>query len=557
MARSQALLFLILFVHSSCLFAKKDFYRAAVLELSQFTNISYPAADILRINLNIYDLAASTAAKHEADIIVFPESGLLPFEKPNREWLLDFIEDIPDPKKMLTNPCAEPDLFSDRPIITKLSCLARHNNIYVVANTADFKKCETDKNCDKDNSNCTVCPKDGHFFYNTNVVFNREGTLIAKYYKRHLYFEPEMNTPHKPEDAYFDTDFGNFSTFICFDLMFKEPVKAIGNLSVLNVAYPTYWFDHTPLIFFATPYQQAWAMANKVNLLAANGHHPQTGSLGSGIYSSSKGALIYTHNPDGRSKLLISNVPISPRDNTIDTNNLNPMRFFIENGTIVAAKGEEKPIFKKECLNTVLGDGKPGDYRCGPTNVDQYEFKKLQGNKGKITSCSNKLCCWLDYDSHSMDEDYYFGVSGKDLNFYDEFSFGTEACFIARCESYEGKSCTNFKLVSHTIFRKVEIRGNFTTKYILPFAIDSEMRLTNKDNWSFYESRIVYDNLNKKSSLLFFGVYGRLFEKDKDLYNQPDGAVRISCTGDWLIFGLLVSLSLFLFLKAYENGKYS
>ncbi|GBN20527.1 Pantetheinase [Araneus ventricosus] len=487
-----------------------------------------------------------------ADILVFPESGLLPFEKPSRDWLLAFIEDIPDPKEVAANPCSEPAVFRDRPILSNLSCLARHNNIYVVANTADYKKCDVKTRCDKDKtnpsvSNCTSCPDDGHFFYNTNVVFGRDGTLIAKYYKGHLYFEPEMNTPDHPENAYFDTEFGKFTTVICFDLMFKEAVGALDKPGILNVAYPTYWFDHTPMIFFASPYQQAWAMTNKVNLLAANGHHPPTGSLGSGIYSGDKGALIYSHNPDRHNKLLISNVPISPDDGTVNTNDLESMRFFIENGTAILQYGEEKRNFKKECDANIIGKADPesGEYRCSPTDVDQYTFKKLHRKEDSIEVCSNKFCCSLNYQAHSMDEDFYFGVSGHPLNFYGEFSFGTESCLLVRCEPAGGKPCRNYILKSDTIFRSVEIKGNFSTKYILPFAVDSDIRLTDKDKWHFdHESQIIYHNSNKKSPLLFFGMYGRIFDQDKDLYNQPDSARQISSTENWFMFVLMLGVIL-------------
>ncbi|GFY47221.1 pantetheinase [Trichonephila inaurata madagascariensis] len=132
MLQFQTLVWIIISSFSFVISAEKDFYRAAVLELAQFTNISYPAADILRINLEVYEIAAKTAAKHGADIIVFPESGLLPFEKPNRDWMLSFIEDIPDPKKEVVNPCEQESQFRDLPILRRLSCLARNNHIWVV-----------------------------------------------------------------------------------------------------------------------------------------------------------------------------------------------------------------------------------------------------------------------------------------------------------------------------------------------------------------------------------------------------------------------------------------
>ncbi|GFY06337.1 hypothetical protein TNCV_2681271 [Trichonephila clavipes] len=64
MLHFQTLAWIIISSFSFVISVDKDFYRAAVLELAQFTNISYPAADILRINLEVYEIAAKTAAKH-------------------------------------------------------------------------------------------------------------------------------------------------------------------------------------------------------------------------------------------------------------------------------------------------------------------------------------------------------------------------------------------------------------------------------------------------------------------------------------------------------------
>lgn len=56
----------------------------------------------------------------------------------------------------------------------RLSCMARSNSIYVVANIGDKKPC---------NSSDPGCPRDGRYQYNTNVVFDSEGKLVARYHK--------------------------------------------------------------------------------------------------------------------------------------------------------------------------------------------------------------------------------------------------------------------------------------------------------------------------------------------------------------------------------------
>ncbi|XP_035229774.1 biotinidase-like, partial [Stegodyphus dumicola] len=461
----------------------------------------------------------------EADIIVFPEWGLHPHEKQNRSSINFFVEDIPDPRYGFYNPCNQTDQFNNYQILTKLSCIAKETGMFIIANMVDKKKCKISETCDVNNiescaADTTSCPDDGVLFHNTNVVFNRDGTLIARYYKRHLYFEADMNPLKNNEDIYFETDFGKFTTFVCFDLSFKESVTAVEKADVINVAYPTYWFDHTPFAW-ATPFQQSWAITNKVNLLAANVHHPGTGTLGSGIYSPS-GALIYTHNPDGLSKILISNVPKSYDDDVRVTSiPLNPKRFIIKNSVAVEVANEESTDFDNVCGIHVLGLPKDPsrDYRCLPSNVTRYLFQKLNGNKGDLELCSGRICCSLSYQADSIDEDYYFGVSGEDFNFYNSFSFGIESCFMARCESLNGSHCSNFLVHSHTVFQSVKLRGNFSTKYVYPFSVNSGLRLSTKDEWSFdLKSEISYTNLHKNISLLFFGLYGRRYDLDKIFY---------------------------------------
>ena len=56
----------------------------------------------------------------------------------------------------------------------RLSCLARDNSIYIVANIGDKKLC---------NASDPQCPPDGHYQYNTDVAFDSEGRLVARYHK--------------------------------------------------------------------------------------------------------------------------------------------------------------------------------------------------------------------------------------------------------------------------------------------------------------------------------------------------------------------------------------
>lgn len=133
----------------------------------------------------------------------------------------------------------------------------------------DFVKCNnaTDHNC----------PEDGHYLFNTAVAFDPKGNLVAKYHKMQVYYEPMYNIPTKPQLIHFDTPFGRMGLHICFDILFNLPgTKLISDYNVTTMLFPTWWYDELPFVF-ATQMQQSWAIANRVNLLAANTHFPETG----------------------------------------------------------------------------------------------------------------------------------------------------------------------------------------------------------------------------------------------------------------------------------------
>ena len=100
--------------------------------------------------------------------------------------------------------------------------MAMEHNMYVVANIGNKIPCfpQVDPNC----------PEDGRYQYNTNVVFDPEGDLVSRYHKQTLYYEDWYDTPLEVEYSTFETPFGKFGSFVCFDVLFEEP--AIGLVEV-------------------------------------------------------------------------------------------------------------------------------------------------------------------------------------------------------------------------------------------------------------------------------------------------------------------------------------
>ena len=156
------------------------------------------ALRIMKMNTAVYSEQARAARKQEAQIIVFPEDGIYGFGH-SRETLKPYLEPIPDvsDSASIIIPCTDPKPNTE--ILQELSCIARNNSIALVANMGDIQYCtKSDPNC----------PEDGRYQYNTDVVFDSDGRLLAKYHKQHLTFqERAFNTPIKCEFVTFVTSF--------------------------------------------------------------------------------------------------------------------------------------------------------------------------------------------------------------------------------------------------------------------------------------------------------------------------------------------------------------
>lgn len=202
-----------------------------------------------------------------ADILVVPEDGIV-FSENSRDETLRFGEFIPNhPTQMCQSQYAR-----THPIVHRLSCIAKSNHLYLEANVIDIQPCR--------NLNKTSCPKwsDGQFAFNTAVLFDKFGTLLAKYHKIHLFpTELYKNTPPTVELVSVATPIGRLGLQTCFDLLYKSPGHELVSQGLVDtILFSTSWYDQHPFMS-ANQFQWSWANAHSVNLLAANIHHPQFG----------------------------------------------------------------------------------------------------------------------------------------------------------------------------------------------------------------------------------------------------------------------------------------
>uniref|UniRef100_A0A8C6Y4U8 Biotinidase n=1 Tax=Naja naja TaxID=35670 RepID=A0A8C6Y4U8_NAJNA len=125
----------------------------------------------MKRNLDIYEEQVINAAKEGAQIIIFPEDGIQGFNF-TRASIYPYLDFIPNLDSLTWNPCKEFYLFNDTEVLHQLSCMALKNQMFLVVNLGTKEPCmQSDPHC----------PPDGRYQFNTNVVFNNNGTLIDPY----------------------------------------------------------------------------------------------------------------------------------------------------------------------------------------------------------------------------------------------------------------------------------------------------------------------------------------------------------------------------------------
>lgn len=258
-------------------------FRAAVLDHVYQVKFNQTELNI-DVNLKMYNEAAAVAKENVtscctcltflfsklfplqgADIIVFPESCPLGADVlPQRPEALKHHEKVPKPGLV---PCdsKSTNIYA---VVWKLSCMAKKYGLFLVADVIDKQSCE-DMGFEVTDPKC---PKDKHFLFNTAVVFDRKGGLIGKYHKMQLFTEQKKNPAPRDELIVMDTELGRLAPMVCFDMLFNKPGHYLASEhKVDTVLFPTHWFDEAPFLR-ASQLQSAWALTNKVNLLAANRH---------------------------------------------------------------------------------------------------------------------------------------------------------------------------------------------------------------------------------------------------------------------------------------------
>ncbi|XP_017871777.1 PREDICTED: vanin-like protein 3 isoform X2 [Drosophila arizonae] len=275
-----------------CGAATGGYYTAGVVEFRPAVS-GGSSEQLLEENLAAY-LELIEAANGTADILIFPEGTL------NSQLQLTAV---PAPSRRSLCPIVVAPVDGVATFLRQLACAAVAAQSYLVLNVKERERCDREADC----------PARGYRLYNTNVVLDRSGAVVSRYRKWNLYLEPQLNRTKEPEYAIFETDFNvTFGHFICFDMLFYTPAQELVERYSIQHLIVTKMFNSELPFLTASQFQQGWAWANNVNLLAAGASLPHGGISGSGIYAGRRGALVRRMVGDthvGQRQLLLARVP--------------------------------------------------------------------------------------------------------------------------------------------------------------------------------------------------------------------------------------------------------
>eukprot|EP00092_Neocalanus_flemingeri_P008400 GFUD01009056.1.p1 GENE.GFUD01009056.1~~GFUD01009056.1.p1 ORF type:complete len:524 (-),score=153.49 GFUD01009056.1:111-1682(-) len=396
------------------------------------------AIQMMEVNLAVLRRQVEQASTQGANIILLPEDGIHGYGF-NRHTLRPFLEHVPTVADG-SNPCYEDSLSDDAYVQTQLSCMAAENNIYVAADmgsvVAGCEECgdEHGKEC----------------FFNTLVIFDNTGALVAVYHKYNLWTSelPTFDIDPLPQLVTVDTAFGRLGLSICADMMWKSPIVDLVELGEIDtLLLPLSWWDLFPHQL-AVSNEDAWARGLQVNLLAANTHNAEGWSSGSGIFTPS-GHVAYYHDLSQGSggKLLVADLDIKPVKREI-------------NWSEFAGDNADNFEASSGVFSEIVYD-------------DLYNFVPLTSDMTNAKVCTDDMtfCCIAEYEASFSSSIFSLGVFSGD-HYKDGSVIGhwrMQMCTVIKCDpQHSGQTCAqdtswdyDFLSRSDTVFNKLRLAGTF------------------------------------------------------------------------------------------------
>lgn len=366
-----------------------------------------------------------------------------------------------------------------------------------------------------------LCPADGHYQFNTDVVFSDNGTIVARYHKQNLYFEAAFDTPPECEYVTFTTPFaGRFGVFTCFDILFREPaVTLVKDMGIRQFVYPTAWMNQLPLLA-AVQFQRSFSYSAGVTLLAANVRSAALGMTGSGIFTPWE--ALYHHDTQGEAgKLLVLRVPVLDPLLLGNTPEGARLKFVPFSGHPRVDTGKESDfrLFQRgPDSEFCLIDDSSCNKRSAPFTstmmYDSFMLVRLQGKEGNLTACDSSFCCNLLFRrTNLLPEEEFYALGVFDGLHVVHGMYYLEVCALVRCTGLHQESCGGETEHAHTLI-DFHLHATFSTEHVYAGVLGSGMTLERPDesgwgNGGFYMSR-----RGMRSGLVTAVLYGRVYEKD-------------------------------------------
>ncbi|XP_026012690.1 biotinidase-like [Astatotilapia calliptera] len=469
----------------------------------------HEALQHMQKNLDIYEEQAARAAQQGAQILVFPEDGIHGFNF-TRSSIIGYLETIPNPQEESWNPCTEPERHNNTEVLQRLSCMARRNNLYLVANMPDLQPCPLKT------SPSSTCPPDGRWQFNTNVAFRSDGLLIARYHKQNLFFEQSFDTPPEVEVITFDTPFaGKFGLFICFDILFHDPAVVLVEMGVRQLIFPTAWMNALPLLD-SVQFHSAFSLGANVTLLSANIRNDQRIMKGSGIYTPFSATYHHAWKGDPEEgRLLVARVPV-----------LEPLEVKQSAAKEVEAGGVESASSvatdSGRCHQDSCDDHSPDSVHPSHSTFisfmfhDPFTFVLLNETQGDVKVCNGTFCCRLQYRWLLQDHKELYALGAFAGLHTVDGRYALQVCAVVRCAGLDQNSCGQ---VVEEAESKMDflLAGNFDTKYVYPSILTSRMFLEQPESLQKApDGKVTMKHSNMKGGLVTTCLYGRMYHLDNE-----------------------------------------
>ncbi|KAJ6649866.1 Vanin-like protein 2 [Pseudolycoriella hygida] len=470
-------------------------YEAGVVEFNYERDPSITQATRTALNLAKY-LEIMREAPSTLDIIVFPEMTLNQMET---------AVEIPDHRDRVS-PCDSVD-YPENNLVKQISCSAKSHQRYVVVGVVTKVACPDEEMIANNDTRDCADREDSMSYYNTNVVFDRNGTVISSYRKFNLFGE-DVDRPLKPSQVVFESDFGvTFGHFICFDILFRYPaLELTRSQNITDIIYPTMWFSGFPFLT-AVQVQKNWAFSNNVNLLAAGANNPSFGSTGTGIFAGRKGSLISVMEGAKKTSLHTATVPKIGLGDSIE----------VTENVIYRPREEVSQL----TLSLEFLDG---------YNIQFLNTESQVGETASTSLCHDGICCTFDYGFYkvnSLPTSHTFAATvfhGKRI--WDGSGYGVTVCAVVACLTNDTETCA-VRMDSMTFdhrWHSLKISGQFPSGeqyFYLPNTLDSSIN-------PFMVREFVYDetfdgtskvhismtSVGRIREFYSFGIYGRDFNLD-------------------------------------------